>query len=79
MGVIKVELNVPKESKEVIDLLAKLFDEARDGLGVDDISKVLPELLAALDGLDQVDEEIKGKDRGAILAYLVNEVGERLL
>lgn len=78
MEVVKVELNVPKESKEVIDLIAKIFDQAKDGLDVNDISAILPEFMAAVQGIENLDDEIKGQNKGAILAYLMGEIGERL-
>lgn len=78
MELVKVELNVPKESKEVVDFLALIFDEAKQGLGVDDIAKLLPGLMQAIEGLDKVDDEIKGKNRDDLMGYLVKQIGSKL-
>lgn len=78
MELVNYELQVPKESKEVIDLLAVIFDKAKDGFEVSEFGDITGELIQAISGLDQVDDEFKGKNKDDLLAYLVKQIGSRL-
>lgn len=77
MELVSVELNVPKESKEVIDLLGQLFDQAKDGLDVGDISKLLPAFMMAVEGVAQIPAEAKGGNKDDLIAYLVKVIGSK--
>jgi hypothetical protein len=77
MEVIKHELNVPKETKEVIDLLEAIFEKAKDGFQVSDVTDLVDEFMAAVQGADKIDDELKTKARNDAMAYLVYRVGSK--
>lgn len=76
---VPVTLNVPKETKEVIDLLAALVDEVKkSGKNLAGYAGLIDELYAAIDGVDKLSEEFKSEHKGASIAYLAKTVGEKI-
>jgi len=77
MELVKYELELPKESKEVIDLLAELVVILRS----DDrnYAELLPKLMVALDGAGKIGDELKGSHKDELAAYLLHKVGGPLL
>jgi len=77
MVTVPVTVEVPKESKEVIDLLSVIADNVLAKKPVAEWVNVIDEAMSALSGVDQVPNEFKTGDKGAILAYLVAVVGKK--
>ena len=77
MELIKHELNVPKETKEVIDLLEQIYVQVQDGVQITDLAEIFDELSVAVKGIDQVDDEMKSANRADALAYLALKIGSK--
>ena len=77
MDLIKYEMEIPKESKEVIDLLDALLEQLLSE--EKDYAKVLPALMSALDGMAGIKDEVKASYKDELAAYLVHKVLGRLL
>jgi hypothetical protein len=75
MELVKHELSVPKETKEIVDLLKAIAEKAKAGASAMDYTGLVEELFVALKGVDQIPEEIKSEYKEDIVAYLVKEVG----
>jgi len=75
MELIKQELNVPKETKEVIDLLDAVFEQIKAKSDIAGYMSLIDELYAAAQGFDQVDDELKSKNKADAMAYLVFKIG----
>lgn len=75
---VPVTLNVPKETKEVIDLLAAIAENVIAKKPVAEWVNIIDEAMAALTGVDQVAAEVKSEHKGALIAYLVEQVGKKL-
>jgi hypothetical protein len=69
MDSIDVSLKVPKESKELIDLLEGVVEKVKAGAEVNDYLTLIGELTAALDGVDKIPAEAKSEGRDEIVAY----------
>lgn len=78
MDVVKYELEVPKESKEIIDLLVVIFDKAKDGFEVSEFTEITESLIEGIQGLDKLSMEIKSKHKDDLIAYLIKQIGSRL-
>lgn len=68
-------LLVPKETKEVIDLLDQVYEKVKAKADLDDYVSLLDELHEAIKGIDKVDDEMKSKYRADATAYLVFKIG----
>lgn len=78
MELIKQELNIPKESKEVIDFLDQVYEQAQDGVQLDDITELMEDLLKAIQGADKLEAEVKSANKADVLAYLIYKIGNRI-
>lgn len=76
MTLVKHEIQVPKETKEVIDLIGAIVENVKAKKPVAEWVNLLDEVYAAVQGVDQVGEEVKAA-KGATLAYLVEVVGSK--
>lgn len=74
---VKYELNVPKESKDVVDFLAALYDMIKAKKPLAEYAGLIDELFLAIDGSDKLDDELKSANKGAIIAYLVEKIGSK--
>jgi hypothetical protein len=74
MESVDVTLKVPKESKEVIDLLKGVVEKVKAGAEVNDYLTLIGDLSSALDGVDQIPAEAKSEGRDEIIAYLINQL-----
>jgi hypothetical protein len=74
MDSIDVSLKVPKESKELIDLLEGVVEKVKAGAEVNDYLTLIGELTAALDGVDKIPAEAKSEGRDEIVAYLIHKL-----
>lgn len=78
MELVTTNLEVPKESKEIIDLIAVIFDKAKDGFEVSEFAEITSELIQGIQGLDKLGAELKGQNKDDLMAYLVKQIGSRL-
>lgn len=79
MELVKYELQVPKEFKEVVDFFDKIYSRARDGVQIDDITALLPDMMQAIQGLENVDDEVKSVHGHHAITYLFERLGTRFL
>lgn len=77
---INVEMQVPKEAKEIVDAV---FGLVEDVLAKKDIGTItaenLPALMTAIDGYDQVMPSVKSEYRDELVGYLVQQAMAVLL
>lgn len=67
---VSVSLSVPKESKEVFDFFSKLVGDIRAKKPVAEIATgSLGELVKAVEGYDQLDDEVKSEHLDDLAAY----------
>lgn len=74
MEKVSYTMEIPKESKEVIDLLEGVAKKIKEGSDVQDYLSLIGELSAALDGVDKLPAEVQSEGRDEIAAYLVHKV-----
>lgn len=67
-------IQVPKESKEVVDALAKVYELAKAKTDLMGYSAAIGDLTKAVEGIDKVDDEVKSKYKGGLAAYFVEKV-----
>lgn len=76
---VKVEMNVPKEAKEIVDFVAALLADALAKKPIAVIAAdVLPKLMSAIDGYSGVADELKSEHKKELAAYLVMQVMDAL-
>lgn len=74
MAKVVVELQVGKESKEVVDALASIVADVKAKKPLAEVAAGnLTKLFAAVEGFDKLDDEFKD-DKAAIAAYIVKEL-----
>ena len=78
MDLVKVEIEVPKEAKEVVDALAGVAEHFLSGKGLDEAAALLPSLLAAVEGVQDVLPALKSEYKDELAAYLVKRVWQAL-
>lgn len=81
--VVSVELKVGKELKEVIDLLASVahvfLKDGKDSASlIAKLVALVPEVIKAVDGYDQLSAEVKDKSIYSSAGYLVSKLSEVL-
>ena len=75
MQKVSVTMEVPKESKEIVDALAHIVTEIKMKKSVAEmVGSSLAKLIAAVEGFDQLGEEIKSDGQDEIAGYLVQQV-----
>lgn len=79
MDVVQVQLEVPKESKEVVDLVKKIIEQVKDGVQVDDIMQIIPELSNAISGVEKVGDEMKSAKRNDLIAYAGKVIADAIV
>jgi len=75
MQKVTVQMEVPKESKEVIDALVVLVSEIKAKKSVSEIvAGALPKVISAVDGFDQLGEEVKSDGKDELAGYTVQQL-----
>lgn len=76
---VKVEIEVGKETKELVDALADLVEDIR---AKKDMSLIAAEnlagLLKAVEGVDQLDDEMKSSARNSSGAYAALKIADAI-
>ncbi len=70
MDVVKVELPVGKEGKEVADLMVELTKKLKSKADLNTYTDLLDELMLAMDGINKLSDEMKSKYRNELGCYL---------
>jgi len=77
---VKVEMDVPKESKEVVDLMAALVKDLKAKKSIAEIgTDILPKLLVAVEGITAIGEEVASDGKDEMAGYLVQQLMAELL
>lgn len=79
MELVNYEMKVPKELKEVVDLLDGVLGHVMAKKGLAEYSELLDELMAAVDGVAGVADEVKSEYRDEAAGYLVHKLLGTLL
>lgn len=69
MELVKVELAVPKDSKEVLDLLVGLAKLVKGKADAAEYLKLIPELQKAYEGYEAIPAEVKSEHKGDLAGY----------
>jgi len=76
MDLIKVEMEVPKEAKEMVDAVMSLIGHFVDKKPLAEITLLLPVIMVAVDGYDKIAAEMKSENRDELAGYLVQKTLE---
>ena len=77
---VSVTMEVPKESKEVVDLLAALVKDLKAKKSIAEIgTDVLPKLLVAVEGITAIGEEVASDGKDEMAGYMVQQLMAELL
>lgn len=83
---VSVTINPGKETKEVIDVLVKTVRLIKEAVKTKDKNAIisnsvaiLGDIYTAVEGADQIDDELKGKNLDDSLAYLIKTLGGELI
>lgn len=74
MEKVSVEIMVAKESKDIIDVLAELVKDIKEGKKLEALTENVAGIMAAVDGYDKLGEEIKSDAKQDTVAYMVAEL-----
>jgi len=73
MDLVKYEMEIPKESKEIVDAMMGLVQHFMDKRPLEEITLLLPSMMAAFDGYSEVKEEMKSENRDELAGYLIHK------
>ena len=79
MQTVNYTLVVPKETKEVIDALAAVYEYIKSKKPLSQIGDLFSVLSAAVAGVDQLGEEMKSQYRDEAAGYLVHQLLGRMM
>lgn len=71
---VKVEYDVPKEGKEMVDAVHALVKHFLDKKPIAEITLLLPLVMAAVDGYDKIGAEVDSEQRDELAAYLIQKM-----
>lgn len=79
MNTVKIEREVPKEMKEVGDLLIGLIGAIKAKKSITQIaSEQMPALILAVEGFDKLSEEVKSAQAKAYYGILAGDIAASL-
>ncbi len=76
MEMVSVTNEVPKDAKEVVDVVVKVADHFMQKKPWAELMGQLPALMGAVDGWENAVEATKGKSMGETVGYMVGEIAE---
>lgn len=79
MELVKVEIEVPKESKEVIDLLVAIVAKVKAKAPIAEYTELFDELFVAVEGVQHLPAEAKSEHLGGLIAYSGEKIAKALL
>lgn len=78
MEIEKVSMDVPKDFKEVVDLVDSIIEKVQKKTDFSEYMELIGKLTAAASGIQNVGPALKGQYRDECAAYLVKVLMERL-
>lgn len=79
MQTVTVTMEVPKESKEVVDCISSILKDVKAKKTVAEIAAgSLPKLVTAVDGFNAIGEEVKSANKDELAGYLVQQTMDSL-
>ena len=79
MKSVNVTMSVPKEGKELIDLLDSVLEKVMNKEPLANYATLFGEVSQAVDGIGSLKEELKSQGRDELAGYLVQTLLGRLL
>ena len=79
MESVKYEMEVPKEGKEVIDLLDAILEKVLAKAPMAEYAVLFGQASVAVDGIGNIGEEMKSNGRDELAGYMVHKLMGRLL
>lgn len=76
---INVNMEVPKEGKELVDFLDKVLEKVMGKAPIAEYAELLAAVMPAVDGIAKLGEEMKSDGKDELAAYLVHKLLGRLL
>lgn len=76
---IDYTMKVPKELKEVVDLLNGILENVMAKKSIQEYTNLIDELMVAVDGIGGVSEEMKSQFRDEAAGYLLHKLMGTLL
>lgn len=76
METVSVTKEVPKDAKEVVDVVIKVVNHFVQKKPWSELMHELPAVMAAVDGWENVVASVQGQKLGETVGYLVGEVVE---
>lgn len=77
--IVDVNIKVPKEGKDVADLLAEVVKKVKAKAGLSDYADLLDELMVAVEGAQKIPAELQSEHRNELVAYLGLQIAEELV
>jgi hypothetical protein len=74
MQTVDVVVKVPKESKEVVDLLEKIVEKVKAKSPLSGYADLLDELMVAVEGAQGIAEEVKSEHVGGLAGYAGDKI-----
>lgn len=75
---ISVQMDVPKESKEVVDLVDKIIEKAMAKAQFEEYQTLLGDLMVAVEGVLNIENEVKSEYRDELAGYISKVLMARL-
>lgn len=75
---VSATLNVPKESKEVLDTALAIVEHFKKGGDLAGAALLLPQVLQAVEGHEKIGAEVKSAHKSDLLGYAAAKVGSTL-
>lgn len=72
-------MEVPKEGKEVVDLLDAILEKVMAKAELAEYAALFGQASVAVDGISGITEEIKSNNRDELAGYMVHKLMSRLL
>lgn len=76
---VEYSMKVPKEGKEIVDLIDGLLEKAMSGASLSSYAELIDELMVAVSGSTGVVAEGQSPYRDELAGYLVHKVMARLM
>ncbi len=78
LELVPVQMDVPKDAKEVVDAVARITGALIRGEGLEGVSAHLPIALKAAEGFNNVAPAIKSQHWDEVLGYMTKHIGQAL-
>jgi hypothetical protein len=79
MEIVEVKMDVPKDYKEVVDLVGKVIDKVKNGDDFNSYLGLIGELSGAVEGITNVGPAIMGQYRDECAGYTTKVLVEKLI